>query len=70
MNAAGSGNESIWSSYALLNGLAVPEVQSNSVILKELTATTNLSEFGGDAGTLQIPASFYYGMRTVVRVRP
>ena len=70
VNAAGSGNESIWSSYALLNGLAVPEVQSNSVILKELTATTNLSEFGGDAGTLQIPPSFYYGMRTVVRVRP
>ncbi|HEY1958788.1 MAG TPA: hypothetical protein VGH28_24405 [Polyangiaceae bacterium] len=70
VNAAGSGNESVWSSYSLLNGLAVPEVQSNTVVLKELTATTNLSEFGGDAGALQIPPSFYYGMRTVVRVRP
>lgn len=71
VNAAGSSNENIWSSYSLLNGLAVSEVQSNAVVLKELTATTNLSEFGSDAGSsLQIPPSFYYGMRTVVRVRP
>ncbi len=67
---AGQNNEAIWSSYSLLSNLAVPEVQSNTVILKELTATTDPSAFGLEAGTLPIPASFYYGMRTVVRVRP
>ena len=69
---AGAGNPTAntWSSFSLLSDLAVPEVQSNSVILQALTATTDPSAFGLDAGTLAIPASFYYGMRTVVRVRP
>ena len=69
--AAGDTTSKSWSSYSLLSNLAVPEVQSNTVILKELTATADPSEFGiADAGTLAIPASFYYGMRTVIRVRP
>ncbi len=69
--AAGDTTSKNWSSYSLLSNLAVPEVQSNTVILKELTATADPSEFGiADAGTLAIPASFYYGMRTVIRVRP
>ena len=67
---AGQSTAATWSSYSLLSDLAVPEVQSNTVILKELTATTDPSAFGLDAGTLPIPPSFYYGMRTVVRVRP
>ena len=68
---AGQPNAAIWSSFSLLSDLAVPETQSNSVILKELTATTDPSVFGiGDGGTLAIPPSFYYAMRTVVRVRP
>ena len=66
----GQTTASSWSSYALLSDLAVPEVLSNAVILKELTATTDPGAFGFDAGTLAIPPSFYYGMRTVVRVRP
>jgi hypothetical protein len=53
-----------------LSDLAVPEVQSNTVILKELTASTDPSVFGFDAGQLAIPPSFYYGMRTVARIRP
>jgi len=68
--AGGANTTKIWSSYSLLHDLAVPEVQGNTVILKELVATTNLNAFGIDAGALSIPASFYYGMRTVVRVRP
>jgi hypothetical protein len=69
--AAGDSNAAIWSSYALLSDLAVPETQSNTVIIKELTAQTDPSAFGiGDGGLLPIPPSFYYGMRTVIRVRP
>ncbi len=66
----GQSTAALWSSYALLSDLAVPEVQSNTVIIKELTASTNPAAFGLEAGTLPIPPSFYYGMRTVVRVRP
>ena len=69
--AAGDTTAAIWDSYALLSDLAVPETQSNTVIIKELTATTDPSAFGiGDGGLLPIPPSFYYGMRTVIRVRP
>ena len=70
VNGAGESTASTWSSYSLLSDLAVPEVQSNTVILQGLSATTNPAAFGLEAGTLQIPASFYYGMRTVIRVRP
>ncbi len=70
VTGAGESTAAIWSSYSLLSDLAVPEVQSNTVILKELTASTDPSVFGFDAGQLAIPPSFYYGMRTVVRVRP
>jgi hypothetical protein len=71
VSGAGQPNAAIWSSYSLLSDLAVPETQSNTVIVKALTATTDPSIFGlGDGGTLAIPPSFYYGMRTVVRVRP
>lgn len=70
VNGAGQSTAAIWSSYSLLSDLAVSEVQSNTVILKQLTATTDPSVFGFDAGPLAIPPSFYYGMRTVVRIRP
>ena len=69
--AGGQPNAAIWSSFSLLSDLAVPETQDNSVIIKQLTATTDPSVFGiGDGGTIAIPPSFYYGMRTVIRVRP
>jgi hypothetical protein len=68
--AAGENTANIWSSFSLLSDLAVPEVVGNSVIVKELTATANLTDFGIDGGSLAVPPSFYYGMRTVVRVRP
>jgi hypothetical protein len=67
---AGQSTAAIWSSYSLLSDLAVPEVQSNQVVIKGLTATTDPSVFGLEAGTIPIPPSFYYGMRTVIRVRP
>lgn len=71
VSGAGQPNAAIWSSFSLLSDLAVPETQDNSVIIQQLTATTDPSIFGlGDGGTLAIPPSFYYGMRTVVRVRP
>ncbi len=67
----GQPTAAIWSSFSLLSDLAVPETQDNSVIIKQLSATTDPSVFGvGDGGTLAIPPSFYYGMRTVIRVRP
>jgi hypothetical protein len=69
--AAGEPNAAIWSSYSLLSDLAVPETQSNAVVVTDLTASTNPTVFGiGDGGTIAIPPSFYYGMRTVIRVRP
>jgi hypothetical protein len=69
--AAGQPTTAIWSSFSLLSDLAVPETQDNSVIIKQLSATTDPTAFGiGDGGTLAIPPSFYYGMRTVIRVRP
>jgi hypothetical protein len=68
----GAATANIWSSYSLLSDLAVTEVQSNTVILQALTATVDPALFGlpTDGGLLSVPASFYYGVRTVVRVRP
>ena len=66
--AAGGGSTlNQWSSYALLSDLAVPEVQSNTVTVTENSVTADL---GGDGGPTAVPPSLYYGMRTVIRVRP
>ncbi|HSQ66477.1 MAG TPA: hypothetical protein VLM85_24820 [Polyangiaceae bacterium] len=65
--AAGGGSfQNQWSSYALLSDLAVPETLSNTVIVTDPVVTTDA---GADGGTLMVPPSLYYGMRTVIRVR-
>ena len=59
------GGASSFTTYVMLSGMPVTDVRESSVILQDPVINVT-----SDAGAYRIPLSPYYGLRTVVRVRP
>jgi hypothetical protein len=57
---------STWTSIVFMGGIPISEVVSASTILKDPSVPVTFD----DGGVLNIPASQYYGFRSVVRLRP